>query len=155
VAFGDDEPPAVRLTPSPATLGSPNRIRVLWITFVGWDFVHVRWAVNGGPETQLRLGRDQVDIGAAGLDGEWDLTPTIPGARYTVAVQACRQGGFGGFGAFCGPWSGRVQVMGATNLLSLRSFLTLSGVDTTRTVSIGALRPAAQTIALRALLAGG
>jgi len=126
----------------------------MWITFVGWDFVHVRWAVDGGPETQLRLGNDQVEVSANGLVGEWDLKSTTPRARYSIAVQRCNQGGFGLFPAACGPWSPRIEVSAARNLSSTRSFLKMSGIDTSRPVSIRALRPDAPTISLKALLDG-
>ena len=154
MGFGDNVPPSVRVSAFPAVLATPNRIHIMWITFVGWDFVHVRWAVNGDPETQLRLGKDQVEVSANGLVGEWDLKSTIPGARYSIAVQRCNQGGFGLFPASCGPWSARIEVRTARNLSSMRSFLMMSGIDTSRPVSIRALRPHAPTISVKGLLDG-
>lgn len=154
MGFGDNEPPAVRLDALPATLTSPNRIHIMWITFVGWDFVHVRWAVDGSPETQIRLGSDQVAVGSGGLEGEWDLQPTIPRGHYGISVQACRQGAFGVFPASCGPWSDRIEVRGAQNSSSIRAFLVASGIDMSRSVSVRGLRQGASSISLRALLAG-
>jgi hypothetical protein len=153
MGFGDNEPPAVRLKAISATLGFPNHIHITWITFVTWNFVHVRFAADGNPVTQVRLGEDQVQIHPGGLVGEWDLQ-SIPESHYEISVQACRQGGFGRFEARCGPWSNPIQIQTAKNMSSVRSFLTASGINVSQTISIAELRPGASLIRLRDLLNG-
>jgi hypothetical protein len=146
MGYGDNVPPALRVDTFPATLYAPNHVHVFWISFVKWDIYQVRWAVDGGPEIQIRL-----DI--SGLEGDWDLRPTTPGARYSIKVQGCNKGLFGV--TYCSPWSDPTEVIALQNLSSTRAFLAASGVNLSQAVSIRALSPAILRIGLRALLAGG
>jgi hypothetical protein len=154
MGFGDNEPPAVRLKALPATLGIPNHIHILWITFVTWHFVHVRFSADGNSVVQVRLGEDQVQVHSGGLVGEWDLQSTIPGSHYSISMQACRQGGFGAFPAVCGPWSEPIEVRAVENMSSTSSFLVASGINMNQPVSIAALRPGVAPIRLKELLNG-
>jgi hypothetical protein len=138
-------------TVTPATLHSPNSIKVSWLSGYNWDMYKLKWSENGGPDTEEDINGD---------NGPWHsytLRPAQPGVAYTFQVKGCAKSAFGtgwlGDNS-CSPPSDPLVVMAAQNSSSLRTFLQASGIDLTRAVSIRKLGQGALPISLRALLAG-
>lgn len=133
MGFGDNEPPAVRADPFPATLSTPGGFRLLFLTFVSWDVIKYR-ITAGGIDQQIQIDATQNSTDAV-------YTPTRSNVTYCITAQGCSRTIGGGTG-LCSPESQPLCVNSAVNTTSLRKFLRLSGVHTTTPV---ALRPLLRT----------
>ncbi|XVQ87908.1 hypothetical protein ACQP2K_10930 [Microbispora siamensis] len=72
-----------------------------------WDFFNVRWSMDGGPATQVKVGRLTPWSGAYSIDpycgnGVCSTTNGHAVNRVVFVVQGCDRGTFS---SDCGPWS--------------------------------------------------
>jgi hypothetical protein len=121
MGFGDDEPPALRVDPFPATLSSANHFNILILTFVSWDVIKLDSSVNGGPVSRIQFNSGR-------LSTDFVFTPAISGATYRFWATGCARA-IDGSTNHCSPASDPIDVLSATNTNSLTQFLQRSGVD--------------------------
>jgi hypothetical protein len=122
MGFGDNEPPALRADPFPATLRHPSGFKLLILTFVSWDVLKISVGHAGDQQ--------HIQIDATGKSTEFNFTPTRSEATYSFAAQGCARA-IDGSTNFCSPISRQLFVTAATNTNRLSQFLRLSGVPIT------------------------
>jgi hypothetical protein len=120
VGFGDNEPPALRADPFPATLHSPGGgFKLLILTFVSWDVLKITVA-HGGQEQHIQ-------IDATGKSTDFVFRPAKSGQLYSFVAKGCARA-LDGSTNRCSPQSEPLEVAAATNTHRLKAFLILSGV---------------------------
>lgn len=127
MGYGDNEPPAIRADPLPATLDHANRFKMLILTFVKWDVIKLRWSLEGGSPGYL-----EIDGGPHGVT-DYTFEPAQPSGRYTFTAQGCDRGDY------CSPESEPYVAVAAKNTNSVRQFLQSSGIDLSKAVSLPSL----------------
>jgi len=119
---GQRQPPWVSgLDPEPLNLKQPDRITVKWSSPQAYDKFLIWWTQNGAD-----MAQGEVD--GTATSGSWTASPTVPGARYTFAVKGGVSGGILGNYLYS-DWSKAIAVVAAQHSLSLRQFLTSSGIN--------------------------
>jgi hypothetical protein len=122
MGFGDNEPPAIRADPFPAQLQGSAGFNLLILTFVSWDVFKI---------VVEHAGQEQhIQIDATGERTECVFRPTKSAQRYSFAAQGCSKA-MDGSTNFLLPYVRPPAATAATNIDSLREFLTLSGVPVT------------------------
>lgn len=145
MGFGDNEPPAVRADPFPATLTSGNHFNILILTFVNWDVIKLDWSINGG-----QGGRKEIPSGMTSTD--FVFSPVKSGITYSFSATGCNKAADGSTN-FCSPSSNPIQVAVAVNTNSFKQFLQLSGINTHNEVSLRTIVTATQPqVSLRSLM---
>jgi hypothetical protein len=140
MGYGDDEPPAVRADPFPATLQSSSGFKILILTFVEWKYIKLFWSVDGGP-------LDDVQVLSGQKSTDYVFKPARSGARYAFSARGCSDD------AYCSPTSRPIERTAAVNTHSLRTFLVLSGINIHPGVHLRALiTHGSRQVRLRALL---
>lgn len=132
MGFGDDEPPALRADPFPATLQGPGGFKLLILTFISWDVLKLT-IIHGNDVKHIQ-------IDATGESTEFTFSPSQSGQLYSFVAQGCSRALDGSTG-FCSPESPPLRVEASTNTNSLKQFLMISGRsgDSLRTVVRGSL----------------
>ena len=133
MGFGDNEPPALRADPFPATLQGPGGFKLLILTFVSWDVL--KMSVSGAGQMQ------HIQIDATGESTDFVFRPAKSGQVYSFVAKGCARA-LDGSTNHCSPKSEPLKVPAATNTNSLRRFLSMSGAAGTslRTAGHGSLR---------------
>jgi hypothetical protein len=144
MGFGDNEPPALRADPFPATLAAPGGFHMLALTFVSWDVLKLSASVNGHVERSWQ-------IDATGKSTDFDYAPARSGAGYAFVAQGCSRTLGGGTG-HCSPTSSPLERTAAVNTNSMRAFLRRSGVNTSAKVSVRGVARGRPLSSLRALM---
>jgi len=134
--------PTVTCSASPKTLRLANHIEINWQANVEYDFYIVMFSEFGGPPTQ-------VDIHSAGRSGSFRISPTSPGAAFSVQVDGCFSHIFD---SDCSGFSAPVRITATPNLRSLKEFCRLSGVDPAAGLDAVLAIPGGSSISLRAVL---
>jgi hypothetical protein len=139
MGFGDNEPPALRAHPFPATLQGLGGFRLLILTFVSWDVLKL--SVSNAGQVQ------HIQIDATGESTDFVFRPTKSGHLYSFVAKGCARA-LDGSTDRCSPESEPLQALAATNTNSLRSFLTSSGVPVTSSLraSVHGLVPSLRTL---------
>ena len=132
MGFGDNEPPALRADPFPATLQGPGGFKLLILTFISWDVLKI--SVSHAGQVQ------HIQIDASGESTDFVFRPAESGQLYSFVAEGCARA-LDGSTNRCSPESEPLQVLAATNTNSLKEFLTASGVPVTslRTAVRGSL----------------
>jgi hypothetical protein len=131
--YGDNEPPALRAEPFPATLAGPGGFRVLVLSFIRWDVIKLTVSVAGQPDAHR-----QFDSGRFSTDSVFQ--PSVSGALHRFVARGCSRA-LDGSTNFCSPPSSPVSRVAATNTNSVRDFLIASGVSFQGGVSLRAHLP--------------
>jgi|GEM_PF-7062536 len=148
MGFGDNEPPAIRADPLPATLYHSSHLTMLFLTFVKWDVVKLSWSLENGPSGQL-------EIGSGALSTDYLFQPTQSDGRYTFTAQGCNQA-VDGSTSFCSPVSEPYLAVATHNTNSVKQFLKTSGIDLQKDVALRALvQHNANEIGLKTLMGLG
>jgi hypothetical protein len=132
MGFGDNEPPALRADPFPATLQGSGGFKLLILTFISWDVLKI--SVSHAGQVQ------HIQIDATGKSTDFVFRPANSGQLYSFVAKGCARA-LDGSTNRCSPESEPVQVLAATNTNSLKEFLIASGVSVTslRTAAGGSL----------------
>lgn len=133
MGYGDDIAPSIRADPYPATLSHANRFQMLFLTFVDWDVIKLRWTLEDGSLGYLEFDADPHD------STDYVFEPAISGAKYVFTAQGCDKSEVDGSTGYCSPISDPYYATAARNTNSLKGFLTASGVDLTGETSVGAI----------------
>jgi hypothetical protein len=144
MGFGDNEPPAIRADPFPATLRGPGGFNLLILTFVTWDVIKLSVVAEG--EAARRI---QFDAGKKSID--FSFQPVRSKAMYTFTAQGCDRA-LDGSTNFCSPVSRPLTAQAAENTNSLKQFLLVSGVVDTNISLRRIVNADGSTISLRTLM---
>lgn len=145
MGHGDNQPPAIRADPVPATLRHSNRFAMLFVTFVRWDIIKLSWSLENGPS-----GRLEIDSGA--LSTDYLFQPAQSDGRYTFSAKGCNKA-VDGSTSYCSPASRPYLAVAAHNTNSVKQFLRVSGLDLKHDVALRALvQHSTSDISLIALL---
>lgn len=145
MGFGDNEPPAIRVDPLPATLHHSSRFAMLFLTFVKWDVIKLSWSLENGPSERL-------EIGSGALSTDYLFQPTQSDGRYTFIAQGCNKA-VDGSTTYCSPVSQPYLAVAAHNTNSVKQFLKISGIDLQKDVALLALvQHSVNEISLRTLM---
>jgi hypothetical protein len=141
MGFGDNEPPALRAEPFPATLGGPGGFKLLILTFISWDVLKI--SVSNAGQVQ------HIQIDATGESTDFLFRPVRSGQLYSFVARGCAKA-LDGSTNRCSPDSDPLTAQAATNTNSLKQFLVLSGAPVTslRTAVNGSLNSLRKLMAL-------
>jgi hypothetical protein len=145
MGYGDNEPPAIRADPFPATLSHPNRFAMLFLTFVNWDVIKLSWSLENGPPGYL-----EIDSGTASTD--YIFEPARSDGIYTFTAQGCSKAADGSTN-YCSPVSQPYVKVAAHNTNSVKQFLKISAIDLREPVFLRTIIPdGGNEISLRTLM---
>src|SRR5262245_43782391 len=130
MGFGDNEPPAIRAEPFPATLASRGGFGILVLTFVAWDVIKFSATASDGVTRTI-----EVDSGR--LSTDFTYGPTSSNVDFRLTAQGCARALDGSTG-FCSP-PATITVRSAENTNRLTLFLRASGIPLPGRVAIGSL----------------
>lgn len=122
MGFGDNEPPALRADPFPATLHRPGGFKLLILTFVPWDVLKI--SVSHAGQVQ------DIQIDATGESTDFVFRPVKSGQLYSFVAKGCARA-LDGSTNRCSPTSEPLSVTAATNTNNLREFFRLSAAPPT------------------------